>query len=54
MNDNPVLKLDGDLEGLRTHEHCAIRIHFGADVNWRLAALTRAIDTALLDWLSVK
>jgi hypothetical protein len=53
MNDNPVLKLDGDLEGLRTHERCAIRIHFGADVDRGLVALTRAIDTALLG-LSVK
>ena len=54
MNNNSMLKLDGNLEGLRTHQHCAIRIHFGADVDRGLAALTRAIETALLDGLSVK
>ena len=54
MNNNSMLKLDGNLEGLRTHEYCAIRIHFDADVTRRLAALTRAIDTALLDGLPVK
>ncbi len=43
----------GSLEALRTHQHCAIRIHVDADVNRRLAALTRASVTVLLDGLSV-
>jgi hypothetical protein len=54
MNDNHVLKLDGDLEALRKHQRRVIRIHLGADVGQGLAALTRAIDTALHDGLSVK
>ncbi|HLZ33296.1 MAG TPA: bifunctional transaldolase/phosoglucose isomerase [Nitrospira sp.] len=44
----------GDLEALRKHQRRVIRIHLGADVGRGLAALTRAIDTALLDRLSVK
>lgn len=54
MNDNHVLKLDGDLEALRKHQRHVIRIHLGANVGQGLAALTRAIDTALHDGLSVK
>jgi transaldolase/glucose-6-phosphate isomerase len=38
----------GDLAALRTHERRVIRIHLGADVARGLAALTRALDTALL------
>jgi len=44
----------GDLEALRKHHRRVIRIHLGADVARGLAALTRAIDTALLDRVPVK
>jgi hypothetical protein len=44
----------GDLETLRTHERRMIRIDLGADVGRGLAALTRALEIALLNGLSVK
>ena len=44
----------GDLETLRTHERRMIRIDLGADVGRGLAALTRALEIALLNRLSVK
>ena len=43
----------GDLETLRTHERRMIRIDLGADVGRGLAALTRALEIALLTGLSV-
>ena len=44
----------GDLETLRTPERRMIRIDLGADVGRGLAALTRALEIALLNGLSVK
>jgi transaldolase/glucose-6-phosphate isomerase len=41
-------------ETLRKHERRVIRVHLGADVDRGLAALERAIKTALISGLSVK